>query len=59
MIMMEMYDASYNDEPYDVVKWGKYFKPNNVSFDASGIIKQRYHNKYQLPKVLQMIPTLL
>lgn len=50
MIMMEMYDASYNDEPYDVVKWGKYFKPNNVSFDASGMVKENKNNQTEIPQ---------
>lgn len=38
-VMLEMFEASYNSEPYDVVKWGKIFKPNNVFFDEQGNIK--------------------
>ena len=38
-VMLEMFDASMEDEPYDVVKWGKVFKPNNIFFDANGNIK--------------------
>ena len=38
-VMLEMFDASMEDESYDVVKWGKVFKPNNIFFDANGNIK--------------------
>ncbi len=43
-VMMEMFEASYNSEPYDVVKWSKFFKPNNVFFDADGNIKDLKSN---------------
>lgn len=43
-IMLEMFEASYNNEPYDVVKWGKIFKPNNVQFDEQGNIKDVKNN---------------
>lgn len=38
-VMIEMFDASYNDEPYDVAKWGKIFKPDNIYFDELGNIR--------------------
>ena len=38
-VMLEMFDASMNNEPYDVVKWGHVFKPNNIFFDAQGKVK--------------------
>lgn len=37
--MLEMFDASINDQPYDVVRWGKIYKPNNIFFDADGNIR--------------------
>lgn len=43
-IMVEMFEASYRDEPYDVAKWGKIFKPDNVFFDELGNIKDLKNN---------------
>lgn len=57
-IMLEMYDASYNEEPYDIVKWGKYFKPNNVSFDASGMVKENKNNQSEIPTQVAVINTV-
>ena len=37
--MLEMFEASLNDQPYDVVRWGKIYKPNNIFFDADGNIR--------------------
>ena len=37
--MLEMFEASMNEQPYDVVRWGKFYKPNNVFFDADGNIR--------------------
>lgn len=37
--MIEMYEASINNESYDIVRWGQYYKPNNISFDANGNVK--------------------
>lgn len=37
--MIEMFEAILNDEPYDVSRWGKYYKPNNVQFDGEGKFK--------------------
>lgn len=38
-VMLELFEASYNSEPYDVARWGKIFKPDNVFFDEQGNIK--------------------
>ena len=37
--MLEMFNAIMTDEPYDVARWGKFYKPNNVQFDGEGRIK--------------------
>lgn len=37
--MVEMFEAIMNDDPYDVARWGKYYKPNNVQFDGEGKFK--------------------
>lgn len=37
--MIEMFNASYNSCPYDVLAWSKFYKPNNIFFDADGNIK--------------------
>lgn len=37
--MIEMFEAIMEDEPYDVSRWGKYYKPNNVQFDGEGKFK--------------------
>lgn len=37
--MIEMFEAIMNDDPYDVTRWGKYYKPNNVQFDGEGKFK--------------------
>jgi len=38
-VMIELFNASYNGEPYDVARWGKIFRPDNVYFDEAGNIK--------------------
>ena len=38
-IMLNMYEDSYNGEPYDYVKYNRMFKPDNVFFDDQGNIK--------------------
>lgn len=38
-VMLEMYQASANEEPYDVVKWSKVYRPDNIQIDANGMIK--------------------
>lgn len=43
--MLELFEASYNSEPYDVARWGKIFKPDNVFFDEQGNIKDLKGNK--------------
>lgn len=43
--MLELFEASYNGEPYDVIRWGKIFKPDNVFFDEQGNIKDLKGNK--------------
>lgn len=37
--MIEMFEAIMEDEPYDVVRWGKFYKPNNIQFDGEGKFK--------------------
>lgn len=37
-VMIEMFEASYAEEPYDAAKWLNVFKPDNVFFDANGNI---------------------
>ena len=37
--MVEMFEAIMNDDPYDVTRWGKYYKPNNIQFDGEGKFK--------------------
>ena len=37
-VMLELYEASYNGEPYDVNRWLNIFKPDNVQFDEFGNI---------------------
>ena len=37
--MVELFNASMEGEPYDIRRWGKYFKPNNIQFDSDGVIK--------------------
>ena len=37
--MVEMFEAIMNDDPYDVARWGKYYKPNNIQFDGEGKFK--------------------
>lgn len=37
--MIEMFEAIMNDDPYDVTRWGKFYKPNNVQFDGEGKFK--------------------
>jgi hypothetical protein len=37
--MVEMFEAVMNDEPYDVAKWGNFYKPNNIQFDGEGKFK--------------------
>ena len=55
-VMIEMFEASYNSEPYDVVKWGKYFKPNNIFFDADGNIKDLKSTPNATPAQTREIP---
>lgn len=43
--MLELFEASYNEEPYDVARWGKIFKPDNVFFDEQGNIKDLKNSK--------------
>ena len=38
-VMLELYEASFNGEPYDVSRWFNIFKPDNVYFDEAGNIK--------------------
>lgn len=38
-VMLELYEASFNGEPYDVSRWFNIFKPDNVFFDEAGNIK--------------------
>lgn len=38
-VMLELFEASFNDEPYDVSRWFNIFKPDNVFFDDAGNIK--------------------
>ena len=38
-IMLELFEASFNDEPYEVNRWFNIFKPDNVFFDDAGNIK--------------------
>lgn len=48
--MIEMFEAIMQDEPYDVNRWGKFYKPNNIQFDGEG--------KFKLPgKVEEVKPT--
>ena len=61
-VMLELFDASYNAMPYDVTKWGKYFKPNNIFFDADGNIKDLKNSNptYNKPtEVPQMSATMM
>lgn len=44
-VMLELFEASYNGEPYDVARWGKIFKPDNIFFDEQGNIKDMKGNK--------------
>lgn len=37
--MLELFEASYNEEPYDYNRWFNIFKPDNVFFDENGQIK--------------------
>jgi len=37
--MIEMFNAIMDEEPYDVSRWGKFYKPNNIQFDGEGKIK--------------------
>ena len=43
--MLELFEASFNSEPYDVARWGKIFKPDNIFFDEQGNIKDMKGNK--------------
>ena len=38
-VMVEMFNASMQEQPYNVVKWGKVFRPDNLQLDANGNIK--------------------
>ena len=42
--MLELFEASFNSEPYDVARWGKIFKPDNVFFDEQGNVKDMKGN---------------
>lgn len=37
--MIEMFEAIMDDEPYDINRWGKFYKPNNIQFDGEGKFK--------------------
>lgn len=50
-IMMDMYHASYNGEPYDVAKWLKDFRPDNLRFDENGNLKDVKSNLAQTNEV--------
>lgn len=39
LAMLELYEASYNEQPYDVTRWGKIFRPDNIQLDVNGMIK--------------------
>lgn len=43
--MLELFEASLNSEPYDVARWGRIFKPDNIFFDEQGNIKDMKGNK--------------
>ena len=44
-IMLEMYKASFNEEPYDVTRWASYFRPDNIQIDANGNVKNLKQNE--------------
>lgn len=44
-IMHEMFKASFNEEPYDVVKWSSFYRPDNLQIDANGNIKNVKQNE--------------
>lgn len=56
-VMLEMFEASINDEPYDVVRWGKSYKPNNVFFDADGNIRDVKNSTNKPSEVPTVTPT--
>lgn len=39
LAMLELFEASYNEDPYDYNRWFNIFKPDNVFFDENGQIK--------------------
>lgn len=45
-VMIELFEASYNDQPYDVERWLNIFKPDNIHFDEMGnIVDKKDGNK--------------
>lgn len=61
-VMIELYNASFNGEPYDVNAWGKIFRPDNVFFDEEGNIKDMKNKATQsvaneIPSVPETQPT--
>lgn len=49
--MVEMFEASMSDEPYDVTKWGKIYRPNNIFFDADGNIRDSKNGTPQATEI--------
>ena len=45
LAMLELFEASYNEDPYDYNRWFNIFKPDNVFFDENGQIKDLKSSK--------------
>lgn len=40
-IMLEMYNASYDGNPYDIKNWASTYRPDNIRLDQDGNVKLR------------------
>jgi hypothetical protein len=40
-IMLQMYNASYDGNPYDIKNWGSTFRPDNIRLDQNGNVMSR------------------
>ena len=52
-VMLEMFNASYNNMPYDVKAWSGVFKPDNVALNPDGSLKTISNDLQQTMEIPQ------